>query len=262
MRWCAERDIGVPTTKRKVPIVPAAVIFDLAVGDPFAFPGPQEGYLAAVRSRRGAVAEGSVGAGTGATVAKLLGPERAMKGGLGTASLLGPRGYVVGALVVTNAVGAIFDPGTGECLVGPRGDQPGDYLSIPHALERRTAAMDALLQQPASEPAASAAASADGPLENTTLICVATNATLEPHQLQRLAIHAHDGFARCVVPAHTRGDGDVAFAVSMGPLEAPPDDLLLLGALTSAAVESALLRSIQLARGTRAIPSAREWRNA
>lgn len=257
MRWCAEHDIGVPTAKRKVPIVSAAVIYDLALGDPLAFPGPQEGYLAAVRARRGAVAEGSVGAGTGATVAKLLGPERALKGGLGTASLAGPGGLMVGALAVVNAVGSIYDPATGECRAGPRGDEPGECLAIPAALERRTAAMDAL--QPAASGAVSAA---PGDLENTTLLCVATNARLEPHELQRLAVHAHDGFARCVVPAHTRGDGDIAFALSTGDLPARPDDLLLLGALTAAAVETAVLRAVDLARGTKAVPSAAEWRAA
>ncbi len=261
MRWCAEHDIGVPTTKRKVPIVSAAVIYDLALGDPLAFPGPQEGYLAAVRARRGAVAEGSVGAGTGATVAKLLGPERALKGGVGTASLAAPGGLMVGALAVVNAVGSIFDPATGECRAGPRGDEPGELLSPPAALERRTAAMDALLA-PAGASAGAEAGPPAGSLEHTTLVCIATNARLEPHELQRLAIHAHDGFARCVVPAHTRGDGDIAFALSTGDLPARPDDLLQLGALTAAAVETAVLRAVELARGTKTVPSAAEWRAA
>lgn len=240
MRWCAEHDIGFPTAARKVPIVTAAVLYDLGLGDPNAHPGAREGYLAAVRARRGAVAEGSVGAGTGATVAKLLGAEFALKGGTGTASLLGPRGIVVGALAVTNAVGAVFDPGTGECIAGPRGEA-GEFVTIPEALERRTAQMDALMQ-------------------NTTLICVATNAALEPHQLQRVAAHAHDGFARAVVPAHTNGDGDIAFAVSMGKLEAKPHDLLLIGTLAAQAVEQAVVRSVTLAAGLKGVPSAREWR--
>jgi L-aminopeptidase/D-esterase-like protein len=242
MRWCAEHDIGFATAARKVPIVTAAVLYDLGVGNPLAHPGPREGYLAAVRARRGAVAEGSVGAGTGATVAKLLGPEHALKGGTGTASLLGPRGIVVGALAVTNAVGAVFDPGTGECIAGPRGG-PAEFVTIPEALERRTAQMDALMQ-------------------NTTLICVATNAALEPHHLQRVAAHAHDGFARAVVPAHTNGDGDIAFAISMGQLEAKPHDLLLIGTLAAQAVEEAVVRSVTLATGLKGVPSAREWRRA
>lgn len=242
MRWCAEHDIGFPTSARKVPIVTAAVLYDLGIGNPSAHPGAHEGYLAAVRARRGAVAEGSVGAGTGATIAKLLGPGHALKGGLGTASLVGPRGMVVGALAVTNAIGSVFDPATGECIAGPRGE-PGEFLPIPEALDRRTAQMDALLQ-------------------NTTLICVATNAALEPHHLQRLAIHAHDGFARAVVPAHTSGDGDIAFAISMGTLTVQPHELLSLGTLAAYAVENAVLRSVTCATGLKGIPSAAEWLSA
>lgn len=240
MRYCREHGIGFPTTRAPIPIVPAAVIYDLGLGESGSAPGPQEGYLAAVRARRGAVPEGTVGAGTGATVAKLLGPERALKGGLGTASIAGPRGLLVGALAVTNALGAIVDPASGALIAGPRGDDPGSFVPIPDAFERRTAAMDALLQ-------------------NTTLVCIAVNAVLEPHQLQRLAVHAHDGLARAIVPVHTRGDGDVAFALAMGPLDIQPDDLLLLGAMTAAAVEQAVLRSVRHARGARGIPSAAEW---
>lgn len=242
MRWCAEHDIGFPTSARKVPIVTAAVLYDLGIGNPSAHPGAHEGYLAAVRARRGAVAEGSVGAGTGATIAKLLGPGHALKGGLGTASLVGPRGIVVGALAVTNAIGSVFDPATGECIAGPRGE-PRQFLPIPEALDRRTAQMDALLQ-------------------NTTLICVATNAALEPHHLQRLAIHAHDGFARAVVPAHTSGDGDIAFAISIGTLTVQPHELLSLGTLAAYAVENAVLRSVTCATGLKGIPSAAEWLSA
>lgn len=240
MRWCAEHDVGFPTAARKVPIVSSAVLYDLGIGNPVAHPGPQEGYLAAVRARRGAVAEGSVGAGTGATVAKLLGADHALKGGLGTASLVGPRGIVVGALVVTNAVGSIYDPGTGECVAGPRGDD-GEFVTLPEALERRTEQMDALMQ-------------------NTTLICVATNAALEPHQLQRVAAHAHDGFARAVVPAHTSSDGDIAFAVSVGQLEMKPHDLTLIGTMAALAVENAVVRSVVQATGLKGMPAAREWR--
>jgi len=239
MRWCAEHDYGFPTAARKVPIVTAAVLYDLGIGNPLAHPGAQEGYLAAVRARRGAVAEGSVGAGTGATVAKLLGADHALKGGLGTASIVGPRGIVAGALAVTNAVGSIYDPGTGECLAGPRGDA-GAFVALPEALERRTEQMDALLQ-------------------NTTLICVATNAALEPHQLQRVAAHAHDGFARAVAPAHTSGDGDIAFAISMGQLEVKPHDLTLIGTMAALAVENAVVRSVVQATGLKGVPSARDW---
>ncbi len=239
MRWCAEHEIGFPTTRRRVPIVTGAVLYDLGIGDAAAFPDAEAGRLAASRAKRGRVAEGSVGAGTGATVAKLLGPERALKGGVGTASVLGPRGLIAGALVVTNAAGNLFDPETGAMVAGPRADGNG-FVPLAEALARRTAGMDALL-------------------ENTTLICVATNATLGHHQVQRLAIQAHDGFARVVAPAHTFADGDVAVALAMGGVEPSEDDALISGVLVARAVEQALLRSVRLATGLKAAPSAAEW---
>jgi L-aminopeptidase/D-esterase-like protein len=236
VRYCAERDIGFQTSTRKVPIVSAAVLYDLAFRSATAFPHEDDGYLAATRARGGQVAEGNVGAGTGATVGKYLGVERAMKGGVGTASVVGPGGIVVGAIVVANAVGSFFDPDTGACLAGPRED--GRIIPLAEAMERRKAEMNALL---GPRPPAQA-------LENTTLVCVATNAALATHQLQRLAIQAHDGLARVIVPAHTFGDGDTAFVVSMGDLPVADDDALALGLLTTMAVERALLRSVAAAQ--------------
>ncbi len=241
MRWLGERQAGFPTAHRPVPIVSAAVLYDLGLGNAMAAPTSDDGYRAAARAKGGAVAEGSVGAGTGATVAKLLGADTALKGGLGTASLVGPNGIVVGALVATNAVGSLSDPETGKPVAGPRGAK-GKFVPLPEALARRTEAFELT------------------PGENTTLICVATNAALEPHQLQRVCTHAHDGFARVVVPAHTTGDGDIAFAVSMGALAVKPYDALTVGALAARAVEIALLRSVTLAKGTNGVPSAAEWR--
>jgi len=241
MRWLGERQAGFPTAHRPVPIVSAAVLYDLGLGNAMAAPTSDDGYRAAARAKGGAVAEGSVGAGTGATVAKLLGADTALKGGLGTASLVGPNGIVVGALVATNAVGSLSDPETGKPVAGPRGAK-GKFVPLPEALARRTEAFELT------------------PGENTTLICVATNAVLEPHQLQRVCTHAHDGFARVVVPAHTTGDGDIAFAVSMGALAVKPYDALTVGALAARAVEIALLRSVTLAKGTNGVPSAAEWR--
>ena len=236
MRYLAERGVGFATARRAVPIVPAAVLYDLGLGDAEAFPGEEAGYLAAAAARAGRVREGTVGAGTGATVAKLLGPDHQLKGGIGTASCVGPRGIVVGALVATNAAGSVYDPASGTCVAGPR-DASGGFVGLPEALAERTVRVDRLL-------------------ENTTLICVATNAALEPHHLQRVAFHAHDGLARVVRPAHTFADGDVAFAVSMGGVEARADDVLTIGALAAQAVEQALLRSVQLARGVRGAPAA------
>lgn len=239
MRWCAEHEIGFPTTIRRVPIVSAAVLFDLSFGSAGAFPDSAAGYAAASSARAGRVTEGCVGAGTGATICKLLGPERALKAGIGTASVVGPRGIIVGALAATNAAGLIYDPESGTQVAGPREDG-GGFVSLRDAIRRRTARMEALL-------------------ENTTLACIATNATLQHHQLQRIAIHAHDGLARTVLPAHTFSDGDTVFAVGMGGIEPEQDDALIAGVLAMHAVEQAVLRSVRLARGTKRLPSTAQW---
>ena len=241
MRWLAEKGAGYETVHRNVPIVSAAVLYDLGLGNPKAAPTAEDGYRAASRAKGGAAGEGSVGAGTGATAAKLLGPEHTVKAGLGTASLIGPDGIVVGAIVATNAVGSVVDPDTGKVVAGPRAPR-GRFMSLPDALARRTEAMKL------------------APGEHTTLICVATNAKLEPHQLQRICTHAHDGFARTVVPAHTLADGDTAFAISMGTVEVAPQHALTIGILAARAVEVAVLRSVTLAAGLGGMPSASEWR--
>lgn len=242
MRYLGEQGVGFPTVHRPVPIVSAAVLYDLGVGNANAFPTADDGYRAASRAKGGAVAEGSVGAGTGATVAKLLGPDHAIKGGLGTASLVGPDGIIVGALVATNAVGSVIDPDTGRVVAGPRA-KPGRFHSLSSALAGRAEALHA----------------AAG--ENTTLICVATNAKLEPHQLQRICTHAHDGFARAVVPAHTTGDGDIAFALSMGEIEIAAHHTLTVGILAARAVEVAIIRSVTMAASLGNAPSVTEWKN-
>jgi L-aminopeptidase/D-esterase-like protein len=244
MRWLGERGAGFESVHRRVPIVPAAVIYDLGLGNPNAAPGPEAGYSAARRARGGNVAQGSVGAGTGATVAKLLGGDRAIKGGVGTASILGPRGCTVGAIVVCNAIGNVIDPADGSTLAAPRGE-PGQFLSLREALAMRTAENEALAVR-----------------ANTTLICVATDAVIEHSRLQRLAIQAHDGLARTVLPAHTFGDGDIAFALSTSRVPIEPPDLLELGLVVVLAVETALLKGVRLAHGLHGVPSAAEWRAA
>lgn len=238
MRRLSEEGIGFPTTARPVPIVPAAVLYDLGIGRDSA-PTDQSGYVAAARAKRGRVEEGSVGAGTGATVAKILGMEHALKGGIGTASIAGPRGFVVGAIVANNAVGSVSDPETGRVVAGPRGER-GRFVPAAEAIARRTEQMDALLG-------------------NTVLICVATNAALEHHQVQRLAIQAHDGLARAVFPAHTFGDGDVSFAVAVGQVPASADDALILGMMAVRAIEQSLVNSVLRASGLGTMPAAGDF---
>lgn len=239
MRWLSEKGIGFKTAARPVPIVPAAVLYDLGVGKAEA-PTPESGYLAASRAKGGKVAEGSVGAGTGATVAKLLGPERSLKGGLGTASVVGPRGIVVGAIVATNAVGNIMDAATGEPIAAVRADEPGHFFGLEETLLMRTAQLEAVMQ-------------------NTTLVCVATNANLDHARMQRIAYQAHDGMARAIVPAHTTADGDIAFAVTTGQVEVKPFDALTVGVMASVAVERAIARSVRTATGLCGVPAISEW---
>lgn len=239
-RWLGERGFGFKTAARPVPIVPAAVLYDLGVGRPV-WPTAESGYVAANRARGGRVAMGTVGAGTGATVAKLLGPDHSLKGGIGTASIRGPRGIIVGAIVATNAVGIIERPGTGDIVAGVRGDEPGTYLGLPETMERRTAQLEAVMQ-------------------NTTLVCVATNANLDHARLQRVAYQAHDGLARAIVPAHTTADGDIAFAVTTGQAEVLPFDALTVGLMAAIAVERAIVRSVEQATSLAGVPAIREWK--
>jgi L-aminopeptidase/D-esterase-like protein len=242
MRWLRERDVGFETTAGVVPVVSSAIIFDLGTGDGAAFPDDAAGYAACDAAKGGRVAQGSIGAGTGATVAKLLGNDGRLKGGLGTASIAGPRGLVVGALAVTNAVGNIVDPDTGELVAGPRGEG-GTFTTLPEALELRRAKMESLVANPA---------------ENTSLVVVATNASIDHHVTQRLAYQAHDGLARTILPCHTIADGDTAFAIAMGGAEPAPDDGLVVGAMALRAVEMAVLRSVRLATRLAGVPAVRD----
>lgn len=239
MQFLAERGAGFGTTARPVPIVSGAVVFDLSLGSAQAAPGAQAGHRAARAATGGRVAEGTVGAGTGVTVAKLLGPERALKGGLGTASLLGPREIIVGAVTVTNSVGVIVDPDRAEVVAAPRADDAG-FLDLPEVLERRPDALEALV-------------------ENTTLAVVATNAMLAPEALQRISYAAHDGLARTITPVHTLADGDTAFALSTGALEIAQADIASVHVLAQRAVELAVVRSVRNATGLHGIPAAAEW---
>jgi L-aminopeptidase/D-esterase-like protein len=196
MRFLEERGRGFPTGPAAVPIVPAAVVFDLRVGDPAARPGPDAGYAACLDARED-VEEGNVGAGTGATIAKLHGPDRAVKGGLGTAATE-EDGLIVGAIAVVNAMGELVDE-EGNIIAGARPEVGGDQDSV----------------GPAEGPA-------DGPTvgANTTLVTVATNAKLTKERAHLLSLAAHEGVDRAIRPAHTMWDGDTAFTLATGQVEA------------------------------------------
>lgn len=236
VRWLEERGeghaIGPDTV---VPIVPGAIIFDLRVAGGTR-PGAECGYLAAeaAATETGPLAEGNAGAGAGATVGKLLGAERAMKGGAGTAALVLADGLVVAALVVVNAVGDVIDPATSKVLAGARGPdgQPADARKI-------------LRGGAAAVPAG----------RNTTIGVVATNAQLTQAEATKVAQMAHDGLARVIWPSHMPGDGDTIFALATGEL-GPAPGVGRIGALAADVVAEAVLRAVRAATGIPGVPSA------
>ena len=239
VRYLEERGAGYATGAGVVPIVPAAIIFDLGVVAASVRPGPVDGYAAALAASAGAVAEGSVGAGTGATVGKLLGAERAVKGGLGTWALDLGGGLAVGALMVVNAVGGVHDPDTGELVAGAR--NPGGGMS--GWLE--------LLDAPSSSAGAPPAG------ESTTIGVVATNAALTKEQANKLAAVAHDGIALAVRPAHTMSDGDTMFALATGAHEGHADFDRICAA-AAMVVGRAIMRGVRQASGLGGFPAVSE----
>ncbi|HLA79993.1 MAG TPA: P1 family peptidase [Vicinamibacteria bacterium] len=238
VRYLEERGVGFPVGPARVPIVPAAVLFDLGVGDWTIRPDAGSGYAAARAATATPVPEGNVGAGAGATVGKLLGPARAMKGGLGSASVRLPNGVVVAALVAVNAVGDVVDPATGRLLAGARSADG----------RRIEGAMQALLEGRVS-------GLPDSRGENTTLGVVATNAVLTKVEAAKVAQMAHDGLARTLNPVHTPLDGDTVFCLSTGKGGAGLGPALI-GPLAAEVMARAVLRAVWAARGLPGLPAA------
>ncbi len=237
MRYLEERGIGVAVGAARVPIVPAAALFDLGVGDGSIRPDAAAGLAAARAATTGPVAEGSVGAGAGATVGKLFGSERAMRGGLGTASLRLRNGAVVAALVAVNAVGDVVDPETGVPIAGARSPDGSRVYGT----------MRALLEGHAPGAPFSGA--------HTTIGVVATNVALDKAGATRVARMAHDGLARAINPSHTPWDGDTLFALSTGRLTLETPELVV-GPLAAEVVARAIVRAVRLARGLPGLPAA------
>jgi L-aminopeptidase/D-esterase-like protein len=241
MRYLEELGIGMKFGKSCIPLVAGAVVFDLGVGSDKVRPDAETGYRAARAAKGGMVAQGSIGVGTGCTVAKAGGTKRWLKGGVGTACERGPNGLLAGAIVVVNAGGEIIDSERGRVIAGPRADEPGAFLDT---LE--------LMRAKRSE--------GPGPGENTTLAVVATNARLTKEQANRLASVSHDGFARAIRPAHTMSDGDTIFAFATGEVPVDPWRIgHVLEALAARAVERAIVRAVLCATGLAGVPSAQEW---
>jgi len=229
VRWLEERGTGYPAGPARVPIVPAAILFDLSVGDHRIRPDAAAGHAACEAARAEAPAEGSVGAGTGATVGKLFGMARAMKGGIGTASVK-VGAITIGAIVAVNAVGDVIDPATGQVVAGARDAEGRRPLGATAAILRG--------ELPASMQAGMA----------TTIGVVATDATLTKAQCQRLAGSAHDGLARSIDPIHTMADGDTVFALATGK-SGLPGNMMALGAIVPHVMAAAVLRAVRAAKG-------------
>jgi len=234
VRFLEEKGVGLDIGVARIPLVSAAVLFDLVVGDPGARPDAGMGYEAAASAFSGDFEQGTVGAGTGASVGKVLGMDRAMKGGIGSASVRLEDGLVVGALAAVNAFGDVRDPETDGTLAGPRLED-GTVGDTAHLLPE--------------------AASRLRWGENTTLGIVATNARLGKPQAVKVAQMAHDGLARAVHPVHTTVDGDVVFAASAGGLEAATD---IVGVWGARVMQRAILRAVRAADGVPGIPSSSE----
>ena len=234
VQYLEEKEIGIDTGVARVPIVPAAVLFDLALGSPSIRPDRHTGYRACLAAGTGPVAEGNVGAGTGATVGKVFGGALAMKGGIGSASIR-VGDLIVSALAAVNASGDIIDPNTGRIVAGARKPDGSGFLNIAQSLRSR--APKEWLNSG----------------QNTTLAVVASNAGLDKTKTNKVAQMAHDGMARAINPVHTPSDGDTIFALSLGE---HPANLTHVGTLAAEVTSRAIVRAVLMATSLTHYPAA------
>jgi L-aminopeptidase/D-esterase-like protein len=242
-RVLEERGVGFDVGVTRVPIVPAASLFDLNIGSSTVRPDAASGVRAFEAAVRGPVAQGSVGAGTGATIGKMGGPDLSVKGGLGSASEILPDGHIVGAIVAVNAVGDIHDPDTGALIAGARHPAGAGWLNAAPTSQ-------SVLPQGSPFPGA-----------NTTIGVVATDAPLSKAGLAKVAQMAHDGYARAIHPVHTPFDGDTIFALSTAETETMGNESFLLGlvgALAARAMERAIVKAIKAATSLGGVPALRD----
>jgi L-aminopeptidase/D-esterase-like protein len=238
VRWLEARGVGFDVGVARVPIVPAAILFDLGVGSADSRPTAEMGYQACQAASIDPPAQGSVGVGTGASVGKILGMEHAVKSGVGTASMLLGDDLVVGALVAVNAMGDVVDPKTGDTLAGPRVDEgsAGPFGSTLEIMRRMARREDMTF----------------GRGESTVIGVVATNAKLDKEGANKVAQMAQDGVARAVRPAHTMVDGDTLFALATGELQA---DVNLVGAFAAEVMALAIVHAVQHATSLGGLPA-------
>jgi len=247
VRYLEEKDVGFDVRIAKVPIVPAAILLDLGIGRSDIRPDAEMGYQACMRATEDPPQEGNVGAGTGATVGKILGDIGSMKSGIGTASVEIGGGAIVGAIVAVNCFGDVLDPATGEIVAGARttkvgpvqigGDEPfADTQAVMKSLAGKT-----ILRFAART--------------NTVIGVIATNAQLSKEETNYIARMGHDGLARVVRPAHTLFDGDTLFALSTGTKKA---DVNTVGAYGADVVAQAIYRAVLAAESVGDIPAAKD----
>ena len=240
VKYLAEHSSGLRIGRARIPRVSAAVIFDLPMITHKVRPGADEGYKACEAASSDTVEEGTVGAGTGGTIGKLMGLERAVKGGVGTASLDLGNGVIVGALIVTNPIGGAYDPDTGRVIAGPRTD---DGMRMLDSLS--------LVISPEFEPPKWM------PLSNTTIGVVATNVQLSKEKVNNLASIAHDGLAMAIRPAHLTHDGDTIFSLATGTSNVTVDMTRMYSAVVHCTIQ-AISRSVRMATGLGGIPAVTE----
>ena len=245
MKYLAEQKIGYGLGANKVPIVPAAILFDLGLGRSAHHPDPEMGYAAASAANAGPVAEGNIGAGAGATVGKIFGMAGAMKSGLGTASLEIGGGVMVGAIVAVNAFGDVLDPTTGQIIAGAR---PAKVGPVKVGGEGPFAGTLKVMQTLAGQTILSLATGG-----NTVIGVVATNARFNKAQATKIAQMAQDGLARTIRPAHTMLDGDTVFALATGQKKA---DVSTVGAYAAEALAQAIVRAVKAAKPAGKLPAA------
>ncbi|MBV8551996.1 MAG: P1 family peptidase [Acidobacteriaceae bacterium] len=243
MRWLEEHGQGYRVGPIVVPIVPAAILFDLQIGDPKIRPDARAGFAACEAATNSVVPEGSVGAGAGATVGKLFGLRSAMKSGLGTASIaIGDTGLLVGAIVAVNSVGDVRSYRTGRILAGARAANGQGFLDS--MAQIRTGALLGRQERPRSGA-------------NTTIGIVATNAALTKTECTKVAQMAHDGYARTINPVHTPADGDTIFAAATGSVRSKAD-VTTIGAVAAEAMARAVNRAVITATGIQGYPAYRD----
>ena len=240
MQYLEGEGVGFPAGGSVVPIVPAAILFDLGIGDPKARPTAKSGLAAARNASRQPVPMGSAGAGAGATVGKLFGPGRAMRGGLGSAAITRPDGLVVGAIAAVNALGDVVDPATGQIVAGARtADGSGFADSMAHLRSGRRA-------------------QASGTGQNTTIALVAANVTWTKTQAAKTAQMAHDGLAMAIRPAHMPFDGDTVFALATGGRTVDARMLGEIGALAADMLAQAVVAAVRTAESGFGLPASKD----